>query len=142
MPSRFLWQAWKLDTSELKKKNTQEEKRRLSHSSPSCSVLTNTPGQFTSERSRLLTRAQWQIGTQASSSQQSAGNAFFVKTRGNTHARTKGTLSAKPEVRDIMYLVYTHLYPLVFSFPFFFKGFEPNLIIPHCVLSPNPGDNN
>lgn len=113
-PPVFLWQSWKLDTSEFKKKKKrQDEKRLLSHSSPSCRVLTNTSGQFTSEWSRFLTRTQWQIGTQAPSSYQSTGNAFFVKTRGNTHAGTKDTLSAKPEVREIMYLIYTHLYPLM-----------------------------
>jgi hypothetical protein len=41
------------------------------------------------------------------------GDAFFVKTQENTHAGTKDTLSAQHETREIMYLIYTHLYPLI-----------------------------
>lgn len=132
MPSRFLWQAWKLDTSEFKKKDTQEEKKRLSHSSPSCSVLTNTPGQFTSERSRLLTRAQWQIGTQTSSSQHKHRQCFLCKNTGKysrwnkRHSICK-TRSEGNYVFDLHTSVSTH---------FFLKGFESNLIIQHCILSP------
>jgi len=40
---------------------------------------------------------------------ESTGNAFFVKTQENTHAGTKGTLSAQQETRDHVFVLHTSI---------------------------------
>lgn len=140
-PLKIIWirHFW---ANSLKKKKEEEKKKHIFfHSPPSCSFLNTTSGQFTSEQSRLLTMAQWQIGIQVYCHRKHR-QGFLCKNTGKYTCWNKRhsicTARNKRNYVFVLHTSYTHLFKKKKKQLYTYFNYD----IFYPFLNPGPPQNN